>query len=326
MLRKFFYFDYFSLAAMFFFYFIGLSPAIYHYFAITERVNTKNLLVESWIPEPDLRNASKEFIMHGYQTLFTIGSSDPHDYFMFSYNGKIIFFVGDNYRNVNKVGIKVFGSKAHDEFAHLNVYVDEVFIGDTITTDKFQEYFFQVPDVISSDGIKKIEIEFDNDAIEGINDRNLMLKELIIDQDIIDVFDVSNYYVRNQDTVATACFRSQIEKVKYYLRTSGVPENNIITVSVEPSDSYKTYNTSQKFYEFCEDSNLEIASFNIYSPGFHARRSLKSYQSAFIDSDIEIGIISGPVYFYNQNTWISSFKGLKAFAKETIGIFYYALL
>ncbi len=133
------------------------------------------------------------------------------------------------------------------------------------------------------------------------------------------------YYKYDNNVIPTNKLRNTGDKAKFYLSTYGVHPDSITIVPIQLPKYLKTYHTAVNFRNYLASHDKILASFNVYSPGVHARRSYVIYNNIFDDNKTEVGIVAGGITNYSAEKWYLSRKGIRLLIKETIGLSYYLL-
>ena len=139
---------------------------------------------------------------------------------------------------------------------------------------------------------------------------------------------------RYQTIVTTGSFSSDgwglhrysfAELATQQLRRSGVPEDRIITVSVERSERHRTYHAAQAVRERLASSNIRVDALTVFTLGPHGRRSRLVFEKVF-GRNLHVGAVSWtPPHAQNQRWWSSS-RRAQEFLVESAGWAYEWLL
>jgi hypothetical protein len=83
----------------------------------------------------------------------------------------------------------------------------------------------------------------------------------------------------------------------------------------------RTYNSARALAAWIRINRPETRSLNLMTSSVHGGRSRLLFQEGIGDS-IAVGIISCPNYYYNEENWWRSTKGVRETLNEAIGYFY----
>ena len=156
------------------------------YLSKSERINANILLIEGWLPQEDIELTYYEFQKNGYEHIITTGLKNP-EYYIVPMNGYLIFSHKNKFAGVNEVARHFIEVDAYSELegencAHFNLFINDSLVADFFVDKKKRKYGITwegtLPDIDS------ILVQFDNDGVGDYGDRNLFVKEVIIDRKI----------------------------------------------------------------------------------------------------------------------------------------------
>lgn len=166
--------------------FLLLISSLSDYLSKTARVNANILLVEGWLPPYAIEMAYNEFHNNGYSHIITTGTKSP-DYYNVTMNGYLIFYPQkmishDNEIEEHKIEVDAFCTLGGENSARFNVFVNDYLISDFSADKKKRKYMVHWKGKLTD--IDSIMVQFVNDGIGDYGDRNLLIKEIIIDNKI----------------------------------------------------------------------------------------------------------------------------------------------
>jgi hypothetical protein len=319
----------FSIAFLLLGFFL-LKPALTYlsgYLSKSETVKANILIVEGWLPDYALRMAADEFKNNGYDYVVTTGIKSTFDYVGICSNGFLIFYPKSRFKEKSETGIHTIDILAYSELggpdrAHfvlrINDSVKESFFADK----KKEKYRYRWNGQLSK--IDSIIVEFDNDSWGEFGDRNLYVKEIIID-DSIDIPYINNSAfaesrLNNKHEILTG-FNSNAESARSRLLYMGIDSSRIIATFGEKVKINRTLTSALAFRNWLSTTKIEVTGINIFSMGTHARRTWMTYNK-ILNEKYQIGIISVPDYLHSHSREIKVLKTLR----ETIGILYYWII
>lgn len=281
-----------------------LKPAYNHlsgYLSKTEPVNANILIVEGWLPESAIETAYFEFLENNYKYIITTGVKSTTSYFEVSMNGFLIFYTGNRFSSLAESGQHTIEISAYSELggensAHFRVFVNDSLISDFVADKKKRKYPVLWKGELSK--IDSVMVQFDNDKVGDFGDRNLKVKEIIIDHKIhIPYLHNSAYDVlisggkrrirNNYDSFA--------ELARNELLSIGMDSSLIVAVPANLVKINRTLTSALAVKDFLKTSGITVEGINIISEGTHARRTWMTYNKVLNES-YKIGIISHPEY------------------------------
>jgi len=293
------------------------------YLSKTERINANILLIEGWLPQENIELAYHEFQKNGYEHIITTGLKNP-EYYIVPMKGYLIFFLKNKLTGVNKIARHYIEVNAYSELegencAHFNLFINDSLVADFLVDKKKRKYGISwegsLPDIDS------ILVQFDNDRVGEFGDRNLFVKEIIINHKItipyqnnseydISLLDGKKRFINNYDSYA--------ELAENRLISMGIDSSFIIAVPSERVRINRTLTSALAFRNWLEKSDCKVRGINIITLGTHAQRTQMTYYKV-LNKSFDIGIISLPDY---RTHYSRKYKVLKTL-RETIGIIYY---
>ena len=304
-----------------------LKPAFNYlsgYLSKSEQVKANVLIVEGWLPEYALEMAYKEFEKGKYEYVITTGLQYRNKYFKVSENGYLIFYLKNKFSQINDSGLHSIGIDAYSELegenrAHFNLYVNDSIITDFFVEKSKKRYRVEWKGNLSD--IRTIYVQFTNDAVGDFGDRNLYVKEIIIDDKIKipyqdnSEYDIGKLYGKNS-TINN--FNSSAQYAKKRLLSMGIDSSLLIAIPGNKVKINRTLSSALAFRDWLKTSNIDIKGINIISMGTHTRRTWMTYNK-ILNEKYFIGIISLPDNIHNYSRLSKVLKTIR----ETLGIIYY---
>jgi hypothetical protein len=303
------------------------KPVLNHlswYLSKTGQVTANILIVEGWLPEYAVESAYKEFQKNGYEYIITTGLKSDVDYYTLFGNGYLIFYPKKRLSSFTISGkhileIAAFSELEGENRAHFNVFVNDSFVADFLADKKKRNYqILWAGKLIKIDSIM---VQFDNDRFGESGDRNLYVKEVIIDHKFtIPFLNNSVYEISRQNKKRRVLnnFNSNAESTRNILLAKGMDSSRVIAVPGEGVKINRTLTSALAVSEWLKKSSLKVEGINIVSIGTHSRRTWLTYNKV-LKKSYKIGIISLPDYKHNY-----SFKSrLIKILRETVAIIYY---
>jgi hypothetical protein len=311
-------------AALFF-----VKPAFNYltgYLSKSEEVKANILLVEGWISEPAIENACNEFKNNDYEYIVTTGLKIHEKYFKLSENGFLIFptrkiFAGMNRDGQHSIEVDAYSSLDGENSARFNFYINDSLRSDFAASKKRKRYRVTYSGNLSE--IDSIAVQFTNDDRGVFGDRNLYIKELIIDDKIIIPYTNSEFDAGKPDGKRRMSnhYDSNAQYVRNRLISMGIDSSKVIATSGNRVKINRTLTSALAFRDWLKTTKIKVTGINILTVGPHARRTWMTYNK-ILDEKFEIGIISAPDGYRHQSDSAIKFNTLR----ETIGILYYWLI
>ena len=307
--------------------YIFLKPAFNYlsgYLSKSEQVKANVLIIEGWLPEYALEMAYKEFEKSKYEYVITTGLQYRKEYYMVSENGYLIFYLKNKFSEINDSGLHSIEIDAYSELegdnrAHFNLYVNDSIIADFFVEKSKKRYRVEWEGNLRD--IRTIYVQFTNDAVGDFGDRNLYVKEIIIDDKIKipyqdnSEYDIGKLYGKNR-TINN--FNSSAQYAKNRLLSMGIDSSLLIAIPGNKVKINRTLSSALAFRDWLKTANIDIKGINIISMGTHTRRTWMTYNK-ILNEKYVIGIISLPDNIHNNSRLSKVLKTIR----ETLGIIYY---
>jgi hypothetical protein len=304
-------------------------PIIYSisvHLAKTSRAEANVLLVEGWLPPYAVKMAYDEFRENGYEHVFTTGIRIS-GYFQVSMNGYLKFYTsgpgvsGEN-RLVNSIEIDAYSELDGDDCAHFNVFVNDSLVGDFYAGTKQRLYKVSWAGELSE--IDSVMVQFDNDRRDGDSDRNLYVKEIILNGEIRIPYQHNSVYVFGNPGAETRSennFNSHAELARNSLLALGIDSALILAIPGERVKVNRTLSSALAFRDWLKTSDIEVKGINIVTSGTHAKRTLMTY-NRILKKKYEVGIIALPDYQAQASRRYRVLNTLR----EIVGLAYYRVI
>jgi hypothetical protein len=305
-------------------------PAVYllkDHFSETERVDANILVVEGWVPQYGLEMAYKEFTDNGYDHIVTTGLKFTPEYFNLFTKGYLIFHTDlKQFKepNVSKhtIEIRAYSSLRGEERSRFSVWVNDSVAARFVADRREKNYAFEYRGSLSD--IDSVSVEFTNDRVSEAGDRNLFVKEIIIDSKLVipyqnnSVYDImafgGNNIIRND-------YSSIPQLAREKLILMGIDSSLVTEVPGKKVRLNRTLSSALAFRNWLNDSGVSVEGINIITIGTHAKRTYMTY-SKILDKKYKIGIISLPDFRADHS---KRYRVLKTI-REAVGIVYYWII
>jgi Ca-dependent carbohydrate-binding module xylan-binding len=293
----------------------------------SEQVRANVLIVEGWLPEYAIDLAFNKFEKDKYDYIVTTGLKYFEEYFELSENGYLVFHpkISDQVRNdecQHTIDVDAYGSLNGSNSSHFNVYINNVLTGDYFADKHKRKYSVKWAGLLSA--IETIAIQFTNDKVDEYGDRNLYVKDIVIDHKIVIPYlnnsEYDMYQLGGKRRMVNNC-NSVAELARNRLLAIGIDSAKVIAVPGEMVKINRTLTSALAFRDWLNKTDINIKGLNIISLGAHTRRTWMIYNK-ILKEKYPIGIISVPDYSYNHSHSYKLFKTIR----ETLGIIYYWII
>jgi hypothetical protein len=292
----------------------------------TKKTNANILTVEGWLTTSALENVKNEFQHAGYDMLIITGLRSPENYYQVSMNGYLIFYPNIKFTRAQAddfhiIEVNAFSELGREGRAHFNFFVNNSLIADFFAGKRGKKYGIRWEGKLED--IDSIMIQFDNDRVDRWGDRNLYVKEIIIDHKIIIPYQFNSAYdigsLDGKNRIINN-FNSNAEYSRNELMRMGVDSSRIIAVPGEKTYINRTLKSALAFRDWLKESKCMVRGINIISFGPHARRKWMIY-SKILGNDYNVGII----YFPDINNH-DFLKNILKELREFFGMVYYRII
>ncbi len=287
----------------------------------SDRVDANILVIEGWLSYNDLKAAADEFISGNYDYIFTTGIKATTDYYNVNTDGYLIFYTS-KFRTfpVNTIAVRARSELDGENSAHFNFWVNDTLIADFTADKRNRKYSVKW----NSTPFDSVMIQFDNDIVGDFGDRNLFVKELILNGTIpIPFLNNSVYDISALDNKSRIInnMNSNSELTAKRLLSMGVDSSKVIAIPGRKVRINRTLTSALALRDWLKESDITIRGINIVSYGSHSRRTRMTFDRV-IDKNVNIGIIALSDHRYTGPDGVAYLKTLR----ETIAYLYYSLI
>jgi len=292
----------------------------------TKKTDANILTVEGWLPAAALEKVKNEFQHGGYDMLIITGLNFSENYYQVSVDGYLIFypniiFTGTQADDFHIIEVNAFSELGGENCAHFNFFVNNSLVADFFAGRQKKKYGMRWKGKLED--IDSVMIQFDNDRVGKWGDRNLYVKEIIIDHKIIIPYKYNSvYYIGSLDGKNRIInnFNSNAEYTRNELIRIGVDPSRIVAVPGEKTYINRTLKSILAFRDWLKVSKCTVKGINIISSGPHARRTWMIYNK-ILGKDYRVGIIYFPD-FKNRDSLQNVLNELREF----FGLVYYRII
>lgn len=266
----------------------------------TRKVDANLLIVEGWLPDSAIKMAYNEFKNNNYDLIITTGLKyHDIDFCMVASNGFLIFYpeldtITNNRLRNHKIEVLAHSKMGGDYCSHFNFYVNDSLIADFYADELERKYMITWEGSLTE--IDSLVIHFDNDMVDDYGDRNLYIKEIIIDDEIIIPYQFNSEcdigQLDGKERIIND-FESHAEIARNKLVTFGLDSASVVAVPGKRVKMNRTLTSALAFKDWLKTSPIEVKAINIISLGMHSRRTSMTFNK-ILGKSYNIGIISLP--------------------------------
>jgi hypothetical protein len=301
--------------------------SVLNFLSKTEKVDANILLVEGWLPDYALENAKDEFQNSTYDLIITTGNNIHENFYTIYGSGYLTFYPGslistNSGSKEHTIEVEAFSELEGENCAHFELFVNDSLMADFYADKKKRKY-----GIIWKGDIAKIDsvmVHFDNDKWGAWGDRNLYVKEIIIDNTIHSPYFLNSKYdyltLDGKDKILFR-FSSYAELAKNTLLSFGIDSSLVVAIPGENAKINRTLTSAKSFRKWLDRSDIKINGINIVSLSAHARRTWMVYRKV-LGKTYKIGIISVPDIEKKETKKYKLLTSLR----EILGIGYYWII
>lgn len=276
--------------------FQGLSE----YLSESHKADANLMIIDGWLSASSVEMLKNELTDQKYDLILIAGlESSDLEFCKIPMNGFLIFYPKFHIFNTpvktDHIIEIVSKSKMGGIYScHFNFYVNDSIVADFKTGENPQR-----SKTIWNGSLKDIDsltIEFTNDMVDENGDRDLYIKEIIVDDTIIIPYQYNTVLdfgsiggpgrIKND-------YNSHPQIIRNKMFEFGVDSSKAIAITIEKSDFNRTLASARAVHNFLKSSEYSIKGINVVSKGIHSRRTWLTYRK-ILAGPYEIGIISLP--------------------------------
>jgi hypothetical protein len=261
-------------------------------------VDANILVIEGWLPEKAIDLAYSEIHDPVYHLIVPAGiKSSELDFCMVAMNGYLIFYPGTDLNRNNKSNQHKIEVMAHSKMggkydAHFNLYVNDSLVSDFSADEKPGKYGITWNG--SLEEIDSISVQFTNDYVDEGGDRNLYIREVIFDDEIIVPYQFNSIFDIGQpgghDRIVNN-YTSHPEIIRNKLIADGIDSSRITAVTGKKTIINRTLTGALAFRDWLKESGYQADGVNVLTMGIHARRTWLTYKKV-LGKSCRVGIIA----------------------------------
>jgi hypothetical protein len=293
------------------------------------RIPANILVVEGWISEKALNEAYNEFIENGdYEFLIVTGDRMDENHFLYI-NSFLIFHPGELIRNEIYPGDTLFieldieSTLGTEDPAQFVFWINNEAVAEHYTYRHTENFIVQTG--LKIDEIDSLMVQFTNDKVSELGDRNLMIREVSINGikltfENSQIFhDIGRPFGKNRRNLTTNTFAGL---AALYFTDKGITENQVIAVPNYNSWLGRTFGNARALKRWFESDGIadqiDISGINVVTMDFHSYRTWLTYKK-MLKNVADVGVIS----LRDDSTYGTESLRKNRELKETIALVYY---
>lgn len=273
----------------------------------SHEVDANILIIEGWLPDAAIEMIKSEVQNDKYDLILTAGiQSAELDFCMVAMNGYLIFYptfmeTTREYTASHLIEVTARSKMGGIYKSHFNFYVNDSLVGDFNADEKPQKFGIQWNRPLTD--IDSIAVQFTNDMVDENGDRNLYVKEITIDNQIIipyqynSVFDIG--LIGGTDRIVND-YESHPQVIRNKLIAGGIDSSRVVAITGKRTDINRTLVSALAVRKWLRSTKPDIAGINIVSMGIHSRRTWLTYRKV-LGKSFSTGVISLPGHATAEN-------------------------
>jgi hypothetical protein len=315
-----------------FFFIASIAIASLLFFIMPEMLTLKNkvcskvMVLEGWIPEEGLRQSYDLFVNENYDYIFVTGHQlrpettlSTNAFLILHYHVEV---ADESLLGLHTIRVDAESTLGRNDSAHFVLWFNDKEIADFYTSDSRSGFEVLWEGHLSE--IDSIMVQFDNDKVSRNQDRNLRINGAQINGKEILFSSPARFIDRGRpfgqsrwditaDTYAALAAN--------YFIGRGIDPNRVISVP-NYSNKRRTYGNALALRDWFEkNSSFNVGAINIVSAHYHSRRTWMIY-NRLLNNTMEVGIISLDVSHSEKKSIAGHFKTI---GREFIAFLYYSI-
>ncbi|MGE5419863.1 MAG: carbohydrate-binding domain-containing protein [Chloroflexota bacterium] len=298
-----------------------LTLKISQFLSKSEKADANILVIEGWLSYNDLQAAADEFISGKYEHIFITGLKSTTEYYNVYTDGYLIFYTAaHDPGDVRLVEVRARSELDGENAAHFNLWINDSLVAD-FNADKRRRKYAAAWDGTKVDSVM---IQFDNDVVGEFGDRNLFVKEIILNgSTTIPFLNNSTYDISGLDNKSRIInnMNSNAELTAKRLLSMGVDSSKVTAVSGNRVRINRTLTSALALKDWLSKADINVRGINIISSGAHSRRTWMTFDKV-LDRPVNVGVIALRDVRHTGPDGVGYVKTMR----ELIAYIYYSLI
>ena len=258
------------------------------------------LILEGWLHDDAIEMLKQEILKTDYDLIIASGvKTSDLDFFKLPMNGHLIFYTksqmsGDTVKKDHLIEITSKSKMGGIYQCHFNFYINDSIVADFVTDEHPGK-----TSLVWNGSLRDIDslmVQFTNDMFDENGDRDLFVKEIIIDKQMIipyqhnSVYDIGAIGGGNRTLNA---YESHPQIIRNKIISFGLDSAKVVALTTKMTTFNRTLVSALAVREWLKSSGQSVKGINVVSRGIHSRRTLITYQRV-LNKTKNVGIISLP--------------------------------
>jgi hypothetical protein len=279
--------------------FVASNTRLKGFLSESHKVDANLLIIDGWLNVTSIEMIKEEVLSQNYDLVLTAGmQSSDLEFCKVPMNGFLIFYPGlQTFKDINKehvIEITARSKMGGIYSCHFNFYVNDSIIADFICDEQPRKFLARWHGSLIN--IDSLTVEFTNDMVDENGDRDLHVKEVIIDDTIIINYQynsVLDYGSIGGPGRIVNDYNSHPQIIRNKLFEFGVDSSRVLAITIKKTLFNRTLASAVAVRKWLKSSELGVKGINVVSKGIHSRRTWLAYRR-ILDLSYNVGIISLP--------------------------------
>ena len=258
------------------------------------------LILEGWLHDDAIEMLKQEILKTDYDLIISSGvKTSDLDFFKLPMNGHLIFYIksqmsGDTVNKDHLIEITAKSKMGGIYQCHFNFYINDSIAADFVTDEHPGKTNLWWKGSLRN--IDSLMVQFTNDMFDENGDRDLFVKEIIIDKLMVipyqhnSVYDIGAIGGGNRTYNA---YESHPQIIRNKIISFGLDSLKVVALTTKMTTFNRTLVSALAVREWLKSSGLSVKGINVVSRGIHSRRTLITYKRV-LNKTKNVGIISLP--------------------------------
>jgi len=280
--------------------FEAFKPGLSDFLSESHKVDGNILVIDGWLRITEVEMIREEIRNQKHDLIIIPGmQSSDLEFCIVPMNGFLIFYprfhtlvneADDNHIIEITTRSKMGGIYR----CHFNFYVNDSLVADFVSNEHPGRSSLKWHGSLRN--IDSLTVQFTNDMFDENGDRDLYVKEIIIDDTLIISYQYNSVIdfglIGGSDRIFND-YDSHPQIIRNKLFTFGVDSSKVRAITVKKTSFNRTLASALAVRNWIKSSGKSVKGINVVSMGIHSRRTLLTYKRVFNKTD-NIGIISLP--------------------------------
>jgi len=294
--------------------FVAYNKNLSDFLSGSQVADANVLILEGWLHDDAIEMLKQEILKKDYDLFLIAGvKTSDLDFFKLPMNGHLIFYAKsqiftDTVKKEHLIEISAKSKMGGIYQCHFNFYINDSIVADFVTDEHPGKTSLKWNGALRN--IDSLMVQFTNDMFDANGDRDLFVKEIIIDNQVIipyqhnSVYDIGAIGGGNRTVNA---YESHPQIIRNKLISFGLDSVKVVALTTKMTTINRTLVSAIAVRDWLKSSGQSVKGINVVSRGIHSRRTLLTYKKVLNKTD-NIGIISLPERFKGVSGENSAFR------------------